>query len=139
IMEIVNTEHLHLELQVFEKDMMQVKEGQKLRFSLPQDPSVSYEAEVILVGKSLNKNRIATVHADIADSLKNRFAVGMFVEAQIISSSNLEPALPEEAIVEVDNAHSVLVLEGEGEAYEFNRREVKPLHTFNGFTAIEDP
>lgn len=140
IMEIVNTEHLHLELQVFEKDMMKVKAGQKLRFSLPQDASATYEAEVLLVGKSLNENRIATVHADIADSLKNRFAVGMFVEAQIISSSNLQPAIPEEAIVEVDNAHYVLILEkGEGEAFEFSRREVKPLHTFNGFTSIEDP
>lgn len=140
IMEIVNTDHLHLELHVFEKDMMKVRQGQKLNFSLPQDPSAIYEAEIVLVGKSINENRIATVHADIADSLKNKFAVGMFVEAQIITSNNLQPALPEAAIVEVDNAHYVLVLKkGEGDNYEFIQRKVKLQHTFQGFTSIENP
>lgn len=140
IMEIVNTDHLHLELHVFEKDMMKIKQGQKLNFRLPQDPSANYEAEIVLVGKTIDENRIATVHADIADSLKNKFAVGMFVEAQIITSNNLYPALPESAIVEVDNVHYVLVLEKRnGEEYFFTRREINPTNTSNGFTAVENP
>lgn len=140
IMEIINTDHLHLELHVFEKDMMKIQKGQHLNFSLPQDPSANYEAEIVLVGKSIDENRIATVHADIADSLKNKFAVGMFVEAQIITNSNLYPALPEAAIVEVDNAHYVLVLEKRNdEEYIFRRHEVKPENTSNGFTAVQNP
>lgn len=140
IMEIVNTDHIHIELNAFEKDVMRIMKGQKIVFSLPQAPSTTYEAEIWLVGRTIDENRMATVHAHLPDSLKNRFAVGMFVEAQIITSSNIHPAFPEEAIVEVDNAHYVLVLEDiKGEDYVFTLREVHPRNTFNGFTAIEDP
>ena len=140
IMEIVNTDHLHLKLQVFEKDVMKIKEGQKIIFSLPQTPLTNYEAEVWLVGKTIDESRRAAVHARLADSIKDNFAVGMFVEAQIITSSDLQPALPEEAIVEVDNSHFVLVLENRHEdEYVFTRREVDPQTTFRGFTAIKTP
>lgn len=140
IMEIVNTEHLHLELNVFEKDLMRIEKGQKINFSLPQATSTNYEAEIWIVGRTINNDRMASVHAHLPDSIKNRLAVGMFVEAQIITRSNLGPALPEEAIVEVDNAHYILVLENRnGNNYVFTRREVNPQKTFNGFTAVEDP
>ena len=62
------------------------------------------------------------------------------MEAQIISSNEYLPALPESSIVEMDNTHYVLLLEeGEGEDYEFIQKEVKPIKTFQGFTAVEDP
>lgn len=137
IMEIVNTDHLHLKLQVFEKDVMKIQEGQKINFSLPQAPSTNYVAEVWLVGRTIDENRQAAVHAHLADSIKDRFAVGMFVEAQIITNSNLHPALPEEGIVEVENSHYVLVLENwNEEGYVFIRQQVNPQNNYKGFTAI---
>ncbi|NJY61583.1 efflux RND transporter periplasmic adaptor subunit [Salinimicrobium sp. CDJ15-81-2] len=140
IMEIVNTDHLHLELNAFEKDLMRIREGQKVHFTMPQYPATNYEAEVWLVGKIIDEDRRAGVHAHLADSLKEKFAVGMFVEAQIITKNKDLPALPEEAIVEVDNAFYVLVLDqNSGENYIFNRREVKPAETFKGYTTLEDP
>lgn len=140
IMEIVNTDHLHLKLQVFEKDIMKVKKGQKLLFTVPQAPSIIYEAEISLVGNSIDQNRMATVHAHLADSLKDNFAVGMFVEARIFTNTNLHKAVPEDAVVEVDNAHYVLTLEKkDGEAYVFTRRKITAKNNFNGYTALEDP
>lgn len=140
IMEIVNTDHLHLELNAFEKDLMRITEGQKVHFTMPQYPAKSYEAEIWLVGKTIDEDRTAGVHAHLADSLKEKFAVGMFVEAQIITKNKDLPALPEEAIVEVDNAYYVLVLDERSEEnYNFKRRQVKPAVTFNGYTALEDP
>ncbi len=139
IMEIVNTDHLHLKLNVFEKDLMSIFEGQKLTFSLPQAPLEIYEANIYLVGKTINEDRMAGVHAHLADDLKEKFAVGMFVEAQIITSSKKLPALPEGAIVEAGNLHYVLVLqESAGNEMSFTRKEVTPGHTYNGFTAIEN-
>ncbi len=140
IMEIVNKEHLHLELNAFEKDLMKIREGQKINFSLPQEPSKNYDGEIWLVGKSIDEDRMAGIHAHLEDSLKSKFAVGMFVEAKIITDSKQLPALPEAAIVEVDNAHYVLVLENRnGDEYIFTRVQVKPQATYNGFTAVEDP
>ncbi len=139
IMEIVNTDHLHLELNAFEKDLMKIRVGQKINFSLPQEPSKNYDAEIWLVGKSIDENRMAGIHAHLEDSLKSKFAVGMFVEAQIITNSNLNPALPEAAVVEDNNAYYVLVMENRnGDDYVFRRMEVNPQNTFNEFTAIED-
>ncbi len=36
IMEIINTDHIHLELAVFEKDILKIKEGQKIVFNIPE-------------------------------------------------------------------------------------------------------
>lgn len=139
IMEIVNTDHLHLKLNVFEKDLMKIQEGQQLTFNLPQGPSNNYEAEIYLVGKTIDENRMASVHAHLPDSLKDKMAVGMFVEAQITTTSKKLPALPQEAIVEVNNAHYVLVLqEKRGGDMIFTREEVKPNATYKGFTSLED-
>ncbi|NJX17337.1 efflux RND transporter periplasmic adaptor subunit, partial [Tamlana crocina] len=118
-------------------DLMRIREGQKVHFTMPQYPATNYEAEVWLVGKIIDEDHRAGVHAHLADSLKEKFAVGMFVEAQIITKNKDLPALPEEAIVEVDNAFYVLVLDqNSGENYIFNRREVKPAETFKGYTTL---
>lgn len=139
IMEIVNTDHLHLELNVFEKDLMKIHEGQLLTFKLPQAPLEDYKGEIYLVGKTIGPNRMAGIHAHIADSLGDRFAVGMFVEAQIITSSQKLPALPQQAIVEVNNAHYILVLkENRENEMVFTREEVDPLNTYKGYTALKN-
>ena len=43
VMELVNPEHLHVELSVFEKDVMQVKKGQTITFSIPEADDQSYQ------------------------------------------------------------------------------------------------
>src|SRR5690606_31542932 len=35
---IINTDHLHLELNIFEKDVSRLKKGQSIRFRLPDAP-----------------------------------------------------------------------------------------------------
>ena len=53
IMEIVNTEHIHLEINIFEKDVLSIKKGQKVFFSLPESSSEMFEGNVHLIGKSI--------------------------------------------------------------------------------------
>src|SRR5690625_583878 len=36
IMELMNTDHIHLELKVFEKDLLQLKKGQEILFRIPE-------------------------------------------------------------------------------------------------------
>src|SRR5690606_35259238 len=58
IMEIVNTDHIHVELSVFEKDILNIKKNQEIRFRIPEVSKEYYEAEVYLVGTSIDpKNR----------------------------------------------------------------------------------
>ncbi|MBT8282840.1 MAG: efflux RND transporter periplasmic adaptor subunit, partial [Muriicola sp.] len=63
IMEIVDNDHIHLELQVFEKDIMSLNIGQKIAFSIPEASSETYEAEVYLIGTHIEENRTVMVHA----------------------------------------------------------------------------
>ena len=47
---IVDTEHLHAELTVFEKDITKIKEGQKVRFTLANDPDKELTASTNWTG-----------------------------------------------------------------------------------------
>ena len=111
LLEIINTEHIHIELTVFEKDILKLKKGQKIKFRVPEASNKIYDAEVHLVGTSIDENRTIKVHAHIEDEKNVNFIVGMFVEADIITDAETHFALPNEAMAKIDNDYFVLVVE----------------------------
>ncbi len=139
ILEIIDTEHIHLELSVFEKDIMKIKKGQQIDFKIPESSSEFYKAEVHLVGTSIQANRTIQVHGHIENEEEANFLAGMFVDASIITDSSIQKALPSEAIIEVDGVFYVLVLDRkEGETYFFNEQEVVVQENYDGFTVVEN-
>lgn len=113
IMEIVDIDHIHLELLVFEKDIMQIKKDQKIEFTIPEASDKTFEAEVHLVGTTIDEQtRRVKVHGHV-DNDKENFIVGMFVDADIIIDSKIGFGLPKEALIEVDNEFFVLILDEE--------------------------
>lgn len=139
IMEIINTDHIHLELAVFEKDILKVKEGQKIEFKIPETGEKVYEAEVHLVGTSIDLvNRTVMVHGHLLDDENHGFAVGMFVDAQIITDASQELALPDDAIISIDDSHFVLLNTSKDESYGFSRKEVTVGASYKGFTIIKN-
>ncbi len=124
LLEIINNEHKHLELIVFEKDILNVKEEQKIIFSIPESSSKKYNAKVHLVGKSIDENRTVKVHGHLEDE-NEPFLVGMFVEAEIITNSIQKTALPVSCILEENDNYFVLVLKGKNEnAYQFEKVKI---------------
>jgi len=140
IMEIINTDHIHLELAVFEKDILKIKEGQKILFNIPEALEDTFEAEVHLVGTSIDtKNRTVKVHGHLEDDENHNFALGMFVDAQIITESSQALALPDDAIITLDDKYYVLLINSNEEAqYVFNQKEVTIGSSFNGYTIIKN-
>ena len=140
IMEIINTDHIHLELAVFEKDILKIKEGQKIVFNIPEALEDTFEAEVHLVGTSIDtKNRTVKVHGHLEDDKNHNFALGMFVNAQIITESSQALALPIDAIIKLDDKYYVLLINSKEEArYVFNQKEVTIGSSFNGYTMIKN-
>ncbi|MGE5943047.1 MAG: efflux RND transporter periplasmic adaptor subunit [Flavobacteriales bacterium] len=111
ILEIVNTEHIHLELLVFEKDILNVKKGQKILFKIPEASNKTFAAEVYLVGTTVDETtRIVKVHAHIENEEDTNFIVGMFVEASILTAEVNSFTLPNEAVFEIDKNYFSLVL-----------------------------
>ena len=66
ILEIIDNTHIHLELSVFEKDIMKIKKGQPIQFQIPEASSDTFDAEVYLVGTSIGENRTIKVHGAFA-------------------------------------------------------------------------
>ena len=139
IMEIIDTDHIHLELSVFEKDIVKVKKDQEINFKIPEATSDTYKAEVHLVGTSIEANRTIKVHGHLENDSNHNFLTGMFVEANIITDSHLANALPSESIIVIDGTSYVLVLDKkEGDIYYFNQEEVAVKDNYNGFSEIEN-
>jgi len=108
--QITNTDHIHLELQVFEKDAMHVSENQPIKFKTPESGNELFHGTVYLVGKSIDlETRTINVHGHIAEEDEKRFIPGMFVEAEIELESQLVTCLPESAVVNSEGINMVLV------------------------------
>lgn len=127
IMEIVDTKFSHLELSVFEKNVFDLKNGQKVKFIIPQISSDEFEATVSLIGKSVEGNdRIVTVYATLDESTKQKLLTGMFVEAQIVASSKKVLSVPVDALTSEESNQFLLVLESEKDGnYTFRKTLVK--------------
>merc|ERR1712000_358069 len=97
---IVNTDHIHADLMVFEKDVYKVKKGQKLTFTVESVPGTTLTAEIYSVGKQFEQNPKAVhVHAEI-DNKEDFLIPGMYINGKIRTGEEAVPALPEEAIIE---------------------------------------
>lgn len=125
IVEIINTDHIHLELLVFEKDILKIKEGQKIKFNIPESSNQNFNAEVHLIGTSIdNKNRTIKIHGHLENE-KTNFVTGMFVNAEIITNKKTSKALPKEAVIEVNNSFYVLVLKSKkNDIYAFEKVKI---------------
>lgn len=138
---ITNNEHLHIELKVFENDFPEIKIGQVIRFRLQNKPTEQYEAVVHLISRSIdNESRTATIHGHLKkEEQKNSFAPGMYVEAEILTSSHWVTALPEAAVVNIDDKHFVLLqTNSDKETHSFEKREVQVGETQNAYTEISN-
>lgn len=126
---LVNADNLLLELNIFEKDIAKVRVGQLIHFRIQEEQGEQYEAIVYLVNKTVDvEKRTIGVHGHLLDEkLTNRFNPGVYVQAEIYTTSVSRLSLPLNALIEVDNSNYVLVLENSSdEGYSFVKKEVKP-------------
>lgn len=127
IMEIVETEAMHLELAVFEKDVFNLQIGQKVRFTVPQIGLNEFEATVSQIGKSVGgSERVISVYASLDADTKQKLLTGMFIEAQLIVDSRKVLSIPVDAIVTEEGSNFLLTLESEKDGlYTFRKTLVK--------------
>lgn len=136
---LINTDHIHLDLHVFERNISMLKEGQSIRFRIPDDQEANFEAEVFMIGRAIETDtRMINVHAHLKDEKQNaRFTPGMYVEAEIYAEKDSSLALPSEAVIEVEGQYFVLVKKEESEGNMiFEKVEVKPGRTAQGMTEV---
>ena len=97
--EIVDNEHIHIDLHVYEKDINAIKIGQKVLFSLASNEGVDYEAVVFAIGKAFeNDTKSVRVHAEII-AKKHNLLPGMYVNALIVTDPKTRRVLPDNSII----------------------------------------
>ena len=147
LMKIRNTQAVECDLNVFEKDLAKVKVGNRVTFSLTNQPGVKLSGTVYGMNQYFNDgSKSVAVHIKMDDaSLKTsrinhiKLFDGMYVSGQIAIGSQRCLALPSEAIVSTDGKQYVFALNGEpkkGE-YSFSRHEVSTGVTCGGFTEVK--
>lgn len=135
---IMNVDHMHIELNIFEQDLTKVKVGQEVAFSIQND-NKSYKAKVHLINKAIDTDkRTIKVHCHFeneSDALS--LTAGMYVEAEIYATSDSSLALPVNSVVSIENQSFVLVKKIEAkDQMDFEKVEVKVGQTNKNYIEI---
>lgn len=128
LFELVNPADLHLALKVFEKDIHSIQIGQKIKAYMANNPEKIFEAEVILVSKTLDANRSATIHCHF-EKPEHELLPGMFLNAEVEIISNNAILVPEEAVVRSGDTEYIFIDKGN------HHFELTPVTTGNSSNA----
>lgn len=110
VAEIVDNSSLHLDLNVFEKDLPLLKVGQTIHFTLTNNPVNEYDAEVFSIGAAFeNDSKTIPVHAKVKGN-KSGLIDGMNITGIVSLSNVLTPAVPTAAIVNADGKNYIFVV-----------------------------
>ena len=138
LIEIVDENHLHLELDVFEKDIANVKAGQKISYTVPALGNEVFDADVYIVGKEFNtQNKTVRIHGHL-EKQRPKFIKELFVEAKIWLNDQTVQALPEKAIIkDGDFSYIYVANDNADDEIKFEPIKVIPSNSDNGFTAVK--
>ncbi|MGE0588765.1 MAG: efflux RND transporter periplasmic adaptor subunit [Cyclobacteriaceae bacterium] len=107
LFKIVDTKHLHAEVFVFEKDVLKIKIGQKIRLQLANESNERI-ANVYLIGREISSERTVSVHGHL-EKEDDSLLPGMYFSALFESGENEVPSLPEDAIVTFEGKEYIFI------------------------------
>lgn len=109
VAEIIDNGSLHLDLQVFEKDLPKMKVGQIVHFKLTNNPETEYDARIYSIGSSFeNDSKTISVHCSVTGN-KSGLIDGMNITGIVSLDKSTTPAVPNEAIVEADSKYFIFI------------------------------
>ena len=117
LFEIVDPEHLHVELTVFEKDVRKLQKGQRIRFTLPSDSASGGQertARVYLIAQAIGADRTVRVHGHLDQEKDPALLPGLYVRATIETGRADVLALPDAALVRFEGQTYGFVAEATG-------------------------
>ncbi|WP_281234113.1 efflux RND transporter periplasmic adaptor subunit [Flavobacterium gelatinilyticum] len=155
LFEVVDNSQMHLDLNVYEKDLGSISIGQVIDFVLTNQSNKSIKGKIFGINKSFsNESKTVAVHAKIDPADAKGLIPGMYVSANINIVNATVPALPKDAVVRNADKYFVFIQEEghaeekhdhkEGEKEEaheeeihFQAVEVIPGTTDLGFTEVK--
>jgi len=132
IFRIVDTEHLHAELIVYEKDISNIAIGQEVNIMLNNEKKERL-AHVYLINKEISTERTIRVHCHL-DVEDPNLIPGSFFHAKIASQKTPTYALPNQAIVSFEDKNYAFVTTNNPAV--FHMIEVSAGISENGFLMV---
>ncbi len=138
-MELINGDILWARLNVYERDLPNLKVGQSVQLMLVESSSEIYEGVVESIGRTIDKEkRSAEVIVPIKRGNASVLIPGMYLAGSIAVSDYEVRSLPEDAVVEVDGVFYGLMLTNETQdGYHFKKVELFPGQTMFGLTELK--
>ncbi|MCA6379767.1 MAG: efflux RND transporter periplasmic adaptor subunit [Cytophagales bacterium] len=136
LFKIIDTEHLHAEAQVFEKDVPHLKIGQLVRIYLANENKERL-AKVFLIGKEITPERTVRVHCHL-EGEDPSLIPGLYFKALIETDPQQVTTLPTEALVDFDNKHYVFVEQKAG-ALDYEMIEISKIKSEEDFAEVVLP
>jgi cobalt-zinc-cadmium efflux system membrane fusion protein len=150
LFEVVDNSQMHLDLNVYEKDLGSISVGQVIDFVLTNQSNKSIKGKIFGINKSFsNESKTVAVHAKIESADAKGLIPGMYVSANINIINATVPALPKDAVVRNADKYFVFVeeekhqekqtknKENHEEEIHFKAIEVIPGTTDLGFTEVK--
>ena len=111
VAEVVDNSQLHLDLFVFEKDLPKIKNKQTIHFTVTNNPTKEYDAEIFSLGSSFeNESKAVSVHAMVKGDKKGLID-GMNITANISLDQATLPAIPTTAIVNYQGQDYIFIVD----------------------------
>ena len=134
---MVDPEHIHLELQVFEKDIQNIEPGQEIDFGLHGSTDHPFKAHIYRVGAVVKEDRRVLVHAH-PDSLLKNLTIGAYVDGMIHLTSDSLLALPNTAVTSLgDKIFALRVVETHDGEFHLEQTPIKIIKQTEKFVAID--
>lgn len=135
LFELIDPRDIHLNLNVYEKDLEKLSIGQKLIAYTNNQTDQKYPCKILLISRNLSAERSGEVHCHF-DRYDEKLLPGMYMNAEIDVQNNFTQALPEESIVAFGEKNYVFIEKGNNI---FEMREVEVGETENGFAHVISP
>ena len=124
LFEVVDNSQMHLDLNVFEKDLGKISIGQQVDFVLTNQSNKAIKGKIFGINKSFsNETKTVAVHAKINPADTKDLISGMYVAANISISNQTVQALPKDAIVKNGEKYFIYLLE---EHHEETKKQAHP-------------
>ncbi|MBF7093014.1 efflux RND transporter periplasmic adaptor subunit [Flavobacterium sp. ALJ2] len=133
--ELIDPSDIHLNLTVFDKNIAQLAIGQKVIAYSNAEPNKKYDCKIILINRDINSNGNTEVHCHFLKYDKYLLP-GMYMNAEIETTSALANALPELSIVNFESKNYVFI---ETAKQRYQMTEVTVGAKENGYLEILNP
>lgn len=135
LFELINPDDIHLNLKVYEKDIEMLRPGQRFVAYTNADPGKKYYGEILLISKDVSSGGIAEVHCHF-EKYDHSLIPGMYMNAEIETSTSFSDAVPEESIVSYEGKDFVFT---EEKRQVYRLTPVNAGESENGFVRIMNP